>query len=85
MQPALIVPEEVSSRPRKRLPLRIPHPLGGCGFREAPGRGVVARTHDRRLVLWDDPKRGPIELADHTPAGALRAFRISFALVLRLL
>src|SRR5262249_31998733 len=59
-----------------RLPLRIPHPPFGTDYREAPGHGVVARTHDRRLVLWTDTSTGPIEVADHTPPGALRDFRL---------
>lgn len=61
----------------ERLPLRIPHSLQDAAFREAPGVGVVARTSDRRLVLWTHAALGPVELADHTPRGALRVFGVT--------
>ena len=55
----------------ERPALRVPHPLHPDKAWFAAGYGLLAIHKDRRLTLWDDWDRGPIELADDMPLGNL--------------
>lgn len=55
----------------KPLPLLVPHGLNPRGSWQVSHEGVLSLTKDRRLTLWTDPHRGPVQLADDVPAGRL--------------
>ncbi|MCA9075771.1 MAG: hypothetical protein KDA93_12105 [Planctomycetaceae bacterium] len=53
------------------FPLRLSHPERPEATWHVPDHGTLVLTHDRRLILWDEPERGGRQLTDTAPKGDL--------------
>lgn len=78
----LIDPDKKRDEPAifgvKPFPLRIPATFDPNRMARVAGLGVLSFTRDRRLLLYDDPKLGPVQLADNLPPGSL-IWHLSYA------
>lgn len=53
------------------FPLRLPHPLRPNNAWEYEDRGLLAISHDRRLMAWTTRGCGAVQIADDLPKGKL--------------